>query len=313
MIYDLIIIGGGPAGFSAGIYAARRSLKTLIVTKSIGGQVSYASEIENYPGIGKISGGELAGKMMAQATGFGVEIKTGEVKSLEQQVGGFSIKTATDTFQSKTVILAFGKTPRDLEVPGEDKFKGKGVSYCATCDALFFKNKTVAVIGGGNSAAESAILLAKTSNRVYLIHRRDQFTAEKVLVDELDKNPKCELILNSVCTEVKGDSVVRSLMIKDVITGLEREIKLDGIFVEIGFLVKPDFAKKYVDLDERNQIIVNPDGSTKTPGLFAAGDVTNVKYKQITIATGEGAKAALSAYDYLMKLESRSGVYSGNN
>jgi thioredoxin-disulfide reductase len=307
--HDLIIIGGGPAGLSAAIYASRRGLDTLVIAKSIGGQATYAPEIENYPGIDMISGGELSAKFYAQASKFGAKITSEEVTSITKD-DLFTVKTTSGGYQAKTIILAFGKTPRDLGVKGESEFKGKGVSYCATCDSLFFKNKAVAVIGGGNSAIESAILLAKTSSKVYLVHRREAFTAEKTLIDQIEKDPKIELVYNSTVEEVKGDQVVSSIVLKNTASSKLSEIELQGIFVEVGFVVKSDFVEKLVDLDPKKQIIINSLNETKTAGLFAAGDVTTVPYKQIIIAAGEGAKSALAAYDYTMKIKGKTGVYS---
>lgn len=308
-MYDVIIIGGGPAGLSAALYAARRSLKTLVIAKSVGGQATIAPVIENYPGIDKISGGELSAKFYTQASKFGAEIKSDEIKSITKDKH-FALQGNSKKYQARSVILAFGKTPQDLGVKGEEEFKSKGVSYCATCDGLFFKDKIVAVIGGGNSAAESAILLAKTSKQVYLIHRREEFTAEKVLFDEITKNPKIKTILNSVITEIKGSDVVGSVDIQSLKDKSISNLALSGVFVEIGFVVKADFVKKLVELDKRNQIIINELNQTKTPGLFAAGDVTQIRYKQIIIACGEGAKTALAVYDYLAAEKGKTGIYS---
>ena len=311
MKYDLIIIGGGPAGLTAALYAARRSLKTLVIAQAIGGQCVYAPEVENYPGFDIISGGELSSKFFTQAQKYGAEFKFEQVSKLSKIDDSFSVETNMTKYDSDSVILAFGKTPRDLNVKGEQEFKGKGVSYCATCDALFFREKVVAVAGGGNSAAESAVLLAKTSKKIYLIHRRSEFTAEKVLLDEIHHNPKIELIVDTVIEEVKGDQKVSSIMLKNTKNETASELALDGIFVEIGFVVNAEFTKDLVELDQRNQIIIDQKNQTKTEGLFAAGDVTQVPYKQIVIAAGEGAKAALVAYDYLMSKQGKSGVYSG--
>lgn len=307
--FDIIIVGGGPAGLTAAIYCARRSLKTLVIAKSIGGQATYAPEIENYPGINTISGGELASKLYSQATKFGAQFKSQEIESLTKSKL-FKLKTNLDNYTARAVILAFGKTPRDLNVPGEKEFKGKGVSYCATCDALFFKNKIVAVVGGGNSAIESTILLSKTSKMVYLIHRRSEFTAEKVLLDEIERNPKIKLIVDSVVTKIEGNQVVTSVGVSNLKNSKASDLKLDGVFVEIGFVVNADFVKKLVKLDAKNQIEIDHLNGTKTDGLFAAGDVTTIRYKQIVIAAGEGAKAALSAYDYLMTQDGKTGVFS---
>lgn len=283
---------------SAGIYAARRSLKTIIIAKSLGGQVSYTPIIENYPGVENISGPKLVGAMFAQATKAGCQLLSEEVNRIDKETI-FEVKSSTRTIRSKAVILSFGKTPRDLEVPGENEFKGRGVSYCATCDGLLFRNKTVAVIGGGNSAAQSAILLSKTSKKVYLIHRREKFVAEEITLKKIKDDPKIDILTNTVINEISGDQVLKSAKINNIINHKTKILLLDGIFVEIGFIVKADFVSHLVDLDAKNQIVVDSHQRTKTAGLFAAGDVTTTPFKQIVIAAGAGATAALSAYDYL--------------
>jgi thioredoxin reductase (NADPH) len=309
MDYDLIIIGGGPAGLSAALYASRRSLKTLVLAKSIGGQATYAPEIENYPGIVKISGGQFSGVLYSQVRKFGAEIKNQEVSEIKEDSTGFLVSTKSDQYHADALILAFGKTPRDLSVPGEDKLKGHGVSYCATCDSLFFKDKIVAVIGGGNSAIESAILLAKTSKKVYLIHRRQQFTAESVILDQIKADPKIEIITDMVVKEIVGDSQVTGISLENIVSHKQSLIELQGIFVEIGFVVQADFVKKFVDLDEKDQVIIDAENRTKTAGVFAAGDATIIKHKQIVIAAGEGAKAALSAYEFLSLKAGKKPIY----
>ena len=308
--YDVIIIGGGPAGLTAGIYAARRNLKTLIVTMMVGGQVVLPEKICNYPGFLSVSGMNFIKRVQKQAEKAGAQIILDEVKEILPHDKEYLVKTQTKEFLAKAVILAFGKKQRKLNVPGEEKFIGKGVSYCATCDAPLFKNKTVAVVGGGNSALDAALLLSKYAKKVYLIHRRDEFRGFESFVDEVKKKKNVEFLLSSVVVEIKGENLVKSILVKDLKKEETREIAIDGIFVEIGYDIDPSLVKNLVKLDEHNQIVVNqkcqtfyPDKDEIRPGIFAAGDVTNNIFKQIVVAAGEGAKAALAAYNYLHGVE----------
>jgi thioredoxin reductase (NADPH) len=304
-IYDVIIIGAGPAGLTSAIYTTRKRMKTLVISKNIGGQTSITFSIENYPGFNNIDGYELMKNFEEQAKKFGAEIVFGDVYEINRENNTFVIRSNSHIYKSRTLILAFGKTPRDMKVPGEEDFKGKGVSYCATCDAPLFNNKVVAVVGGGNSALESSLLFAKMAKKVYLIHRRDEFRGDAILVERVMKEKKIEIILNSVPVEVGGTKFVNSFIIKNVKTEKTRELKLDGIFVEIGYEVKTDTVKDLVKLNKNNEIIVNVFCETSHPGIFAAGDVTDVPYKQIVIAAGEGAKAGMSAYNYLQKMNGK--------
>ncbi|MEM5853243.1 MAG: thioredoxin-disulfide reductase [Candidatus Aenigmatarchaeota archaeon] len=308
--YDLIIIGGGPAGLTAGIYAARRKLKTLIITMTIGGQVLLTNKICNYPGFFNVSGINFINKLRKQVEKAGAEIIIDEVKKISPQGDEFLVKTETKDFIAKALILAYGKKPRKLNVPGEEELIGKGVSYCANCDAPLFKGKIVAVVGGGNSALDAALLLSKIAEKVYLIHRREEFRGFESFVDEVKKKKNVEILLNSVVTEIKGEGKVSWISVKDVKSGEVKDIRLDGVFIEIGYEVDPSIAKDIVKLDELNQIIVDskcrtfyPDKDEIRPGIFAAGDVTDVAFKQIVVAAGEGAKAALAAYNYLHGVE----------
>ena len=305
-MYDLIIIGGGPAGFTAAIYAARRAVKTLVLAKEFGGQAVYASKVENFPGFDLIPGYELMEKIKNQAGKLGAEIKNVEAAEIKKENDIFSVRDKDGKiYESKSLLLSFGAVPRKLGIPNEDKFKGNGISYCATCDAPFFKNKNVAVVGGGNAALDAALLLAKFAKQVYLIHRRDEFKAEEVRVNDLKKLPNVEIILNSEVKEIKGEKNITGVTIKKVDSGEARDLDVSGIFVEIGHIVESDFVSKMVTLDERKQIVVNDKNETNVPGVFGAGDATTVPYKQIVIAAGEGAKAALTAYSYLQKVNSK--------
>ncbi len=262
-------------------------------------QVTETPHIENYPGFEKIEGYKLIQKFEEQVRDFGVEIIFEEVVKIKPKKKSFIVKTIQKSYEGKTVILAFGKIPRTLNVPGEKEFTGRGISYCATCDAPLFKNKIVAVIGGGNAALDAALLLSKIGKKVYLVHRRDEFRGFEAEVEKVKKKKNVELVLSHVAVEFKGDKVLRSMIVESKKTGERKELKVDGVFVEIGSEVKTDFVKGLVKLDKNNYIVINNNCETSRPGVFAAGDVTNTPFKQIVVAAGEGAKAGLNAYNYL--------------
>lgn len=313
LVYDVIIIGGGAAGMTAALYASRRAMKTLVVTQDIGGQAATTNEIENYPGVEFAEGPVLMNKFKEQAEKFGAEFIFAEVVGIskeldELQKPNFIVKTNTQEFVGHSLILAYGLTHRHLGVPGEKEFGGKGVSYCATCDAPLFRGKTVAVVGGGNSAIDAALLLAKLCPKVYLIHRSDNFRAEAVLMEQL-KQPNIEMILNSEVKEIKGEKLVKSLVVANTTDKTtERELNTDGIFIEVGFVVNSKIIEGLVELDERKQIKINLDAETSEPGIFGAGDITTIGHKQIVISAGWGATAALKAYEYLQKVRGFRGV-----
>ena len=299
-MYDLVIIGAGPAGMTAGIYAARREMKTLIIGAAVGGQMVWANEIENYPGLSKISSFELIENMRQQVIKFGTEMKIQEVKKIEHNdKGNFLIYTGHDSFETQTVIIAMGLSPRRLAVPGEVEFNGKGISYCANCDGPFFKKKTVAVIGCGNSALDAAEMMSKIASQVYLIHHNESFKAFETLINEVKNRPNIEILLNSEVKEISGHDKVEQIKIFNSKDKSTREIKTDGVFIEVGRIANTDLVADFVDRNAKNQIIVNNKGETKTPGLYAAGDVTDCEVKQITVAVGQATIATLSAYQYL--------------
>lgn len=300
MIYDVIIIGSGPAGMTAGIYTSRREMKTLIVGKEVGGQLVWAGEIENYPGFEKISSFELINRIKEQTLKLGVEMKDTEIQKIEKTAeGGFLLYTSRETFEAKTVIIAMGLSPRRLAVNGELEFSGKGVSYCANCDGPLFKNKSVVVVGGGNSALDAAEVLSKIASQVYLVYRGDKFRAFDALVAEVESKNNLEIILNSEVKNIVGGQSVEKVLVVNSKTNEEREIVTNGVFIEVGRIASTDLVSELVDRNDKNQIIINSKAETKTAGLFAAGDVTDCEIKQITVAMGQATIAALSAYQYL--------------
>lgn len=300
MIYDLIIIGGGPAGIAAGIYAARKKLKTLLITKEWGGQVTKATEIENWPGTKKISGNDLIKQMFEHLKMFEIEIKEGkEVIDIDKKGEIFMVRDNDQAHETRTVIIATGKIPRTLNIPGEEEYKGKGVSFCATCDVPMFKNKEVAVIGGGNAGFTVATDLLKYAKKIYILEFFPRMKGDPLTKEKLEKTGKVEFILNVAIKEIKGNKFVESLTYEDRKTSEDHEIKVEGVFISVGMMAKAEFAQKLVELNQIGEIVIDKDNYTKTPGLFAAGDITDIKYEQIVIAAGEGAKAALAATEYL--------------
>lgn len=290
-MYDVIIIGGGMAGMTAAIYTTRRELKTLIIASELGGQMAKNLDIENWPGEDHISGADLAQKMQKQVQKFGAEFKYEFVKSVTKSNEHFEVKTASNAYEAKTIILAFGKTPRKLRVPGEDKFIGKGISYCVTCDGPFFKGKDVAIIGGGNSALDAALVMSKIATKVYLIHRRDEFRAEELIVDKVKKTENIEIITPANITEAIGDQVLQQIKIDN-----GKTLDVSAMFIEVGAIVDDTVVHDLVKTDDRKQIITDDNQMTSIPGIFAAGDLSDSPQKQLVVAAGEGAIAALSAY-----------------
>lgn len=303
MIYDVIIVGAGPAGMSAGIYAGRQELKTLIISADLGGQITKSPRMDNYPGLPKISGKELADILKKQTQDQGVKFEWKIISKLEQTNDHF-VLSSTDKkeFKAKAVIIAFGKTPRKLNIPGEDQLVGKGVGYCAICDMPFFNNKTVAVVGGGNSAFQAVLAAEKIAKKIYLIHRSDQFKAEKVLIDKIEslaKSKKLKILTNTEVKKIIGDKFVESIEVYNKTNQSKQEIITDGVFVEIGSSIKNKLIEKYTDLDQNGEIITNLKCETKTPGLFVAGDISSESHDQAIIAAGQGASAAITAFKYL--------------
>ena len=302
--WELIIIGAGPAGLSAGIYAGRRELKTLILEEKIpGGTAADSPLIENYPGFRSISGRELMNKMLEHCKDFGVQIHELEsVKKLNlKEKNEKIVESSKATYNAKAIIIATGSHYRELGVPGEKEFKGRGVSYCATCDGPFFKNKRVVVVGGGNTAAVSALFLADIASEVRLIHRREQLRAEEAIFRELRKKG-VQFIWNSVVKEIKGENLVKSILVYNNKTGETFEIETEGVFINIGEEPNSQIAKEAgIQVDERGYIMVDNRQRTNIPGVYAAGDVTNYPIKQIGVAVGQGIIAAEEAYGYIRR------------
>lgn len=302
-MYDLMILGGGPAGMTAAVYAARKKLETLLLSKDIGGQVNWTLGIENYMGYQFIEGTELISKFEQQVKQFPIDMKIGQsVSALSRNGKNYEITTESgDTYGAKAVIIATGKRPRPLNVPGEDRLKGRGVTYCAICDGPIFSGMNVAIIGGGNSALEAVDDMLKVAERVYLISITP-LTGDQVLIDKIKGSKKLSLFLEYEVLEIVGNTIVEGLKIRDLKTKEGKELNVSGIFIEIGLLPNSDFAKEVVALNKIGEIEVNCSNETSIPGLFAAGDVTNVPEKQIVVSAGEGAKAALQAHRYLQRL-----------
>lgn len=301
MIYDVIIIGGGPAGMTAAIYAAKREMKTLLIEKGLlGGYMRLTNHIENYPGFTHISGNELSDRMEEQVRNNKVEIINGEATKLELEEKTKKVHVADKIYEAKAVIIAVGGGHKKLEAKGEKEFTGRGVSYCATCDAPFYKDKVVAVIGGGNSAIADALYISEVAKKTYLIHRRSSLRAEEQRVKKLMEQ-KVEILLNTGVEEILGDKFVNAIKIKNLETGEQRKIQVDGVFISIGTVPNSEIAKEAgVKTDEKGYIKVNSQQETNIEGVFAAGDVTG-GVLQIATAVGEGCIAALSAYKYVKK------------
>ncbi len=300
--YDTIVIGGGPAGLTAGIYLSRSKMKTLILNEgTVGGQIILTHEIANYPGIEKISGYQLANVMKSQAKSFGCTIKsnikitgmdlTGDVKAVEIN--------NKEIYSAGSVIFATGGRSRNLNVPGEEKFKGKGISYCATCDGDFFQDKNIIVVGGGNSALEEAVSLTKYASTVTIVHQFENFQAFEHAVEEAQNNPKIKFIMESKIIEFIGENSLEKVIIENQKTLEISEMNINGVFIFIGYQPNTESLKGIILLNDKNEIIVNENFETSIPGVFAAGDSIQKKYRQITTAVADGTIAALSAIEYI--------------
>ncbi len=302
-MYELIIMGAGSAGLAAAVYAARKKLDALLISSNIGGQVNWTMGIENYLGYQFIEGPELINKFESQVSQYPLEQKIGASVSSVSKIGnGFEVTTEEgEKYQSKALIVATGKRPRRLNVPGEMEYTGKGVTYCAICDGPIFAGRRVAVVGGGNSALEAALDMVKIAEHVDLVSLT-QLTGDPILIDKLSVADNLDKYLEYETLSVEGDDFIMGMNIKELKSGEEKKLDVTGIFIEIGLEPNSESVKGLVNLNERNEIMVNQACETSIPALYAAGDVTNVPEKQIIIAAGEGAKAALQAHRYLQRL-----------
>lgn len=303
-LYDVAVIGSGPAGMTAGIYASRALLNTIIFEKNAyGGLMALTDKLENWPGEKSIAGYELAEKMHAQALDLGCKFVSEEVLKIEKTgEKQFSIKTSSGSgFSAKTVIYAAGSVPRKAGIPGEQEFTGSGVSYCAVCDGAFYRGLKVAVLGGGDSALKEALYLTKFAEKVTIIHRREEFRAEKITQNEVRSNPKIDFILNSVAERIEGKDFVEKIIVKNVKTGELSELAVDGVFVFLGYIPETKPVEELVKLAESGHILTDSECRTSTDGLFAAGDIREKLVRQVSTAVGDGAIAAVAAEHYLSR------------
>jgi len=301
-IYDVIIIGAGPAGLTAGLYTGRARLKTLILEKATaGGQAATTDIIENYPGFPEGVGGfQLTELMKEQALEFGAEIREiTPVSTIEVEDDNRVVKTEDESFTARTIIIASGSEPRALGIPGEDELRGRGVSYCATCDGAFYRDKVVAVIGGGNAAVEEAIFLTRFASKVYIVHRRDELRADKIVQERALANDKIEIIWDSHLKKILGTGKVEEIVVENKTSGERTSFPVDGVFFYIGTVPNTVFCEGSVDVDSRDFIITDERLQTSVPGIFAAGDCRANLLKQVAVAVGEGALAAVEAARYI--------------
>lgn len=303
--YDLIILGAGPAGMAAGVYAARKQIDMLILSENVGGQTTWSSGIENYLGYIFITGVDLVKKFEEHLNTFDVKMEYMRATQVSKNDSGFKINVGDEqVFNARAVIIATGKSPRMLDIPGEKEFQGRGVTYCATCDAPLFAGMDVAVIGGGNSGLDAVVQLMKICPKVYLIEIGSSLRCDEILVQKIRQSPNVEILSRTEVSEIHGDTFVTGITARNLDTGQTQQLSVRGVFVEIGLVPNSSVVKGLLRLNQFNEIPVDCAARTGVPGLYAAGDVTDVPEKQIIIAAGDGAKAALGAYSYLVRLPS---------
>ncbi|MBU1127117.1 MAG: FAD-dependent oxidoreductase [Patescibacteria group bacterium] len=303
-MHDLIIVGAGPAGLSASIYASRYGIDHLIIGESMGGTIAWAHKVDNFPGLPGLTGGELAQKIADHAKSLGVEIKAKEVSKIEKTDGGFSLTTSDgESFETRAVIIATGTRRRELGVRGEKTFAGKGVSYCTTCDAPFFKGKIVAVVGGANAACSGVVHISDFAKQVFLLYRKSNLRAEKAWIDELKKKDNVEILYETNVSEIKGSDKVERIILDKDYNG-KKELEVDGVFIEIGGVPAAALIKELrVECDEAGYVKTDEKMKTNIKGIFSAGDInsTNREFQQVVVACSEGAIASFSAYNFLKK------------
>jgi len=301
-MYDLIIIGGGVAAFSAAIYAGRFRLKTLVIGEKLGGTILLTDEIANYPGFKKITGLDLFRKIKEHARDYEIEILEKRAESIEKQPGGFEVATKDEKLKAKTVIIATGTYLRKLGVPGEAEYANKGVHYCALCDGALYKNKVIGVVGGSDSAATEALLLTEYGRKVFIIYRKEKIRAEPITARRVDQNEKIEIINNTNVTEMKGEQFLNAVVLDKPYKG-SNELKLDALFIQVGQIPLSELAASVgAEINEKKEIIINRDSETNIPGLFACGDVVDSKFKQAITGVAQAVTAAHTAYEYTTKL-----------
>jgi thioredoxin reductase (NADPH) len=310
--YDVIIIGGGPAGLTAGLYTSRAGLKSLLHERGmLGGQMVNAALVENYPGFPEgIAGPELGSLMHQQAVRYGLEVVTAEVTGISQEQPYYSVSTTEGSLEASAIVIAAGSEYRKLKVAGEERLSGRGVSYCATCDGFFFRNREVAVVGGGDTAITDALELSQHATKVYVIHRRDQLRAGKALQERAFAHPKLEFVWDTVVEEVSGDKVLEELKLRHVKTGKQSSLKVNGVFVAVGLMPNSRSFFNIIELDDAGYIVTDETMATSAPGIFAAGDIRRNSPRQIAAAVGDGVTAAMSAFKYVQEQENEARITS---
>lgn len=304
--HDVIIIGGGPAGMTAAIYCARKKLKVLLLSKDLGGQAAWSSDVENYLGFSMISGTDLVkhfqDHMQEFADDITLKLMNDNVRMVASENGGFAVTLADGTVDhGRAVIIASGKVPKKLGIDGEAEFLNRGVTYCAWCDGPLFKGKSVAIIGGGNSALDAALSVQKLAKEIIIVNNTDELSGEEVMIEKVMAAPNIRVMNHAQALNITGDKLLHGVTIRDSETGLDKELAVEGVFVEIGSIPSTDFLKGVVNLNESGEVIIDKHNMTSTPGIFAAGDVTEVIEKQIIIAAGEGSKAAIQVAQWLSR------------
>lgn len=307
MLYDVLIVGGGPAGLTAAIYSLRAGKKVMLIERMVpGGQIAYTKYVENYTGFKKIDGDELSTLMFEHAKSFGLEVVFSDVLDMELEGKIKTVRTHKGTFEGKTIILCLGASAKQLNLPNERKFIGRGVSYCATCDGTLFRDKNVAIVGGGSSSLEDCLYLAGLAKNVYLIHRRDYFKGEKILANEVlalskQENPPVEILFSSAVEDIAGDDKLQSIVVKNLITNEKRELDVDALFIAIGRKPDTEILGDKINLDQNGYIITNEKMETSMPGVYAAGDVRQKQLRQIVTAASDGAIASVNTNEYILK------------